>query len=72
VVDYLNSEARDQANAGPFASSSRKRELVAAWLAHFGADSARDLDLGTLDAIADYAARGIAPTAKPDAASESA
>jgi hypothetical protein len=72
VVDYINPSELDHSSALHLTSDSWKIELAAAWLAHFGVDSVRDLDLGVLEAISDFVSRGIAPTGLRHASSEDA
>lgn len=43
------------------------RQLVSQWLTHFGVDEAKDLDLGTLEAIRRYVIDGVQP---PERAAE--
>ncbi|EDT43261.1 hypothetical protein [Burkholderia ambifaria] len=41
--------------------TTKEAELARKWLAHFGADSVQDLDLGVLEAIACYVRKGVSP-----------
>ncbi|WP_205816965.1 hypothetical protein [Burkholderia sp. Ac-20345] len=43
------------------AATGQAAELSRKWLTFFGADSMRDLDIGMLEAIADYVRRGATP-----------
>ncbi|SPA23828.1 conserved hypothetical protein [Cupriavidus taiwanensis] len=48
-------------------AASRKtsrEELVAAWLRHFGVDYPEELDLGTLQALAEFVNDGCPPPPK--------
>lgn len=54
----------DPGLAGSGRSDPERARLVEQWLGHFGVDDAKELDLGTLEAIRQYVTDGVRPPEK--------